>query len=157
MEIIGSRINDLCLKEDDTIVLSILSGAFMFTSDLLKTFMFNPILKFAKTSSYVGMQSSGKIATDFGLDFDAKGKTIILIEDIVDSGTTIEYLYNRLLDLQVNKIIIVSLLLKPEAYKKSINIDYAGFKISNDFVVGYGMDYDGVGRNLKEIYVLKKE
>lgn len=152
---ISSQINLKSGDNNDIVFVSILNGSFMFTSDLCKEVNFDPYVSFLKVTSYDGLHSTGKINNVIGLDCDVAGKTVFIIEDIIDSGNTIEFLYNHFKELRAKDIFVVCLLLKPEAYKKSIPIDFIGFEIPNDFVVGYGMDYNGLGRNLKEIYVLK--
>ncbi|MFO7868134.1 MAG: phosphoribosyltransferase family protein [Bacteroidales bacterium] len=134
------------------VMLSVLNGAFMFTADLCKHFTCTPFISFIKLASYKGVKSTGSVDSLIGLDVDISHKTVIIVEDIVDTGNTIEYLYNLCVDLQAKEIFVVSLLFKSSAYKKNIPITYYAFDIPDAFVVGYGMDYNGLGRSLKDIY-----
>ena len=126
----------------------------MFAADLLRKITIPCDISFIKVASYHGVSSTGSITELIGLTENVKGRLVVIIEDIVDTGTTLEKLYNVLYQKEVKDVKIASLLLKPEAYKKEIPVNYVGIEITNEFVVGYGLDYDGLGRNLKEIYVL---
>ncbi len=134
------------------IFLSILNGSFMFASDLLKETNIDCKISFLKMASYLGTTTSGTVKQLIGLNEDIKGKPVIVLEDIVDTGITIENIIKQLQAYEPSEIHIATLLFKPEAYKKDIKIDYVGFEIPNKFIVGYGLDYDGFGRNLKHIY-----
>lgn len=129
----------------------------MFTADLMKYLEIQCELSFIKLSSYEGTGSTGEVKQILGLKQNIKGRSVVVIEDIVDTGVTIETLHAMLLEAGAKDIKICTLLLKPEAYKKSINIDYAAIKIPNDFIVGYGLDYNELGRQYKDIYVLDPE
>jgi hypoxanthine phosphoribosyltransferase len=142
------------LKDKDPVFLSVLNGAFMFTSDLMKKVNIPSQLSFVKVSSYEGTASTGKIKQLIGIDEEIKGRTVVVLEDIIDTGTTIENVWKQLKELGAADIKIATLLFKTKAYTKTIPIEYAAIVIPNDFVVGYGMDYNGLGRNLKNIYVL---
>lgn len=144
------------LAGENPLFLVVLNGSFMFAADLLKEVTIPCEISFIKLASYHGTSSSGVVTEMIGLTEDVKGRTIVVVEDIVDTGVTIEKIYALLTKKDVKQIKIVSFLLKPEAYKKEIKIDYVGLSIPNDFVVGYGLDYDGLGRNMKEIFVLDK-
>ena len=135
--------------------LSILNGAFMFTSDLLKHIPFNCEVSFIKIASYNGVNSTGKVNELLGLDTIVEGRTVVIVEDIVDSGNTLETLVRLLLKKRPKQLKIATLLYKPDAYTKDIKIDYIGKNIPNDFIVGYGLDYDKLGRNYPDIYALK--
>ncbi len=150
---LSNEINSVYQKKTP-VILVVLNGAFLFASELMKNFTFNNYLSFIKISSYEAMNSSGNIKTTIGLPENLKGKDILIIEDIVDTGLTVEYLYAELAKVEPNSIKIASLLLKPDAYKKTIPIDYVGFEIPNEFVVGFGLDYNEFGRNLPNIYSL---
>lgn len=130
----------------------ILNGSFMFASDLFKYITIDAEISFIKLASYKGMKSSGNIITAIGLDQDLFGRDIIIVEDIVDTGKTLTEFLPQLQHQQPASLKIAALLHKPEALKYPLTIDYIGFTIPNKFVVGYGLDYDGLGRNLKEIY-----
>jgi hypoxanthine phosphoribosyltransferase len=140
---------------EDPIFLGVLNGAFMFLSDLCKQITIPAEISFVKIASYSGTVSSGNVKTLLGLDIDLSGRSVIIVEDIVDSGLTMDFLRSIILKSNPKKISIATLLLKPEAYQYDFAIDYIGFEISNKFVVGYGLDYDGWGRNLPEIFQLK--
>lgn len=135
--------------------LGVLNGSFMFIGDLMKWISVDCFISFIKLASYEGTQSTGMVNELIGLNEDIEGRDIVLIEDIVDTGNTLEKLYQILEKKNPKSIKIATLLYKPEAYKKSYKIDYVGKEIPNAFVLGYGLDYDGLGRNLSSIYVLK--
>lgn len=141
-------------KGKTPIFLGVLNGSFMFFADLLKSVNLECTVSFVKLASYEGTETTGKVNELIGLNEDIKGRDIILIEDIVDTGNTLVKLNEILADKNPNSIKIATLLYKPEAYKKNYNIDYVGIEIPNAFVLGYGLDYDGLGRNLSSIYVL---
>lgn len=134
--------------------LVVLNGAFMFATDLLKSFNRHCEMAFVKTSSYIGTKSSGKVNMLIGLSEDVKDRNVVIIEDIVETGTTVDKLVQELKNRNVASVRIASLLLKPSVYKGAQEVHYCGINIGNEFVVGYGLDYKGLGRNLKEIYVL---
>lgn len=136
------------------VFLVVLNGSFMFAADLLKEVVIPCEVSFIKLASYTGTESSGKIKELIGLNAELKGRTVVIVEDIVDSGATIKELWAILNSKEVKQIKTATALMKPTAYKEEIKIDYIGVEIGNEFVVGYGLDYDGLGRNLKEIYVL---
>lgn len=144
-------------KDKDPIILGILNGSFMFLSDILKTLQFSCQVSFLKLQSYQKMSSTEKVRQVLGLQEDIKGRHVIIVEDIVDTGNTMDWLLTHLKKHKPADIAIATLLFKPKALIKDISIDYCGFEIKNDFVVGYGLDYNGYGRNLPEIYVLKSE
>lgn len=139
------------------VMVGILNGAFMFLSDLCRYIDLPLELSFAKYSSYKGTSSTGKVAELIGFDDSIKGKDVIIVEDIVDTGNTIRKLTEDIVKKEPASVKIAALLLKPEVYKGSIPIDYLGMEIANRFVVGYGLDYDGFGRNLKDLYVLDED
>jgi len=134
--------------------IAILNGSFMFASDLFKQLTVDAEICFIKLASYQGMKSSGSIVTSIGLDYDLFGKDVIIVEDIVDTGKTLNNFLPRLLHQQPRSLKIATLLHKSEATEYPLTLDYIGFDIPDKFVVGYGLDYDGLGRNLKEIYQL---
>jgi hypoxanthine phosphoribosyltransferase len=134
--------------------IAILNGSFMFASDLFKHLNIEAELCFIKLASYKGMKSSGNVVTSIGLEDDLFGKEVVIVEDIVDTGKTLHNFLPKLLHQQPKSLKIVTLLHKPEATEYPLQLDYVGFSIPNKFVVGYGLDYDGLGRNLKEIYQL---
>lgn len=134
--------------------IAILNGSFMFASDLFKNLDIEAELCFIKLASYKGMKSSGKVVTSIGLEEDLFGKEVIIVEDIVDTGKTLHRFLPKLVHQQPKSLKIAAFLHKPEATEYPLTLDYVGFEIPNKFVVGYGLDYDGLGRNLKEIYQL---
>lgn len=142
------------LEKELPIFLVVLNGSFMFAADLLKEVSIPCEISFIKVASYHGTTSSGTVTELIGLSEDITGRTVIIVEDIVDSGITLEKLITVLKRKNVKQIKVATVLIKPDSYKKEFKIDYYGMKIPNDFVIGYGLDYDGLGRNLKEIYVL---
>ncbi|MCF8424872.1 MAG: hypoxanthine phosphoribosyltransferase [Bacteroidia bacterium] len=142
------------LLNDMPLFLVVLNGSFMFASDLLKEINIPCELSFIKLASYHGTTSTGVVTEMIGLTEEIKGRTVVIVEDIVDTGVTLEKLVTLLTKKEVKQIKVATFLLKPDAYKKDIKVDYVGMEIPNDFVVGYGLDYDGLGRNMKEVFVL---
>lgn len=134
--------------------IAILNGSFMFAADLFKHLTIDAEICFIKLASYKGMKSTGNIITAIGLDQDLYDREVIIVEDIVDTGKTLNVFLPQLHHQQPKSLRIAALLHKPEATQFPLTIDYVGFSIPNKFVVGYGLDYDGLGRNLKEIYQL---
>jgi hypoxanthine phosphoribosyltransferase len=124
----------------------------MFAADLFKYLTIAAEISFIKLASYRGMKSTGNVITSIGLDVELFGKDVIIIEDIVDTGKTLYNFLPKLKDHHPSSLKIAALLHKPEATRFPLNLDYVGFSIPDKFVVGYGLDYDGLGRNLKEIY-----
>lgn len=139
-------------KDKKPLFISILNGSFMFTSDLFKQITIEAEVCFIKLASYKGMKSTHKVTTSIGLDEDLFGRHVVILEDIVDTGKTLHHFLPKLEHQQPASLKIASLLHKPDAIQYPVNIDYIGFTIPTKFVVGYGLDYDGFGRNLKEIY-----
>jgi hypoxanthine phosphoribosyltransferase len=137
------------------IFLSILNGSFLFTADLFKQITIEAEVCFIKLASYKGTTSSGNVITAIGLDANVNGRDIIIIEDIIDTGKTLHHFLPQLASSQPASIKIAVLLNKTEALAYPVKVDYACFDIPNKFVVGYGLDYDGLGRNTKAIYQLK--
>jgi hypoxanthine phosphoribosyltransferase len=144
-------------KNQLPLFVGILNGSFMFLSDLMKEITLDCRIEFIKVSSYKGgIKSTGEIQDVLGLDVDLQGRDVIIVEDIVDTGKTLTYLLSTLKTQQPASIKVVTLLLKPDALETHIpELDYIGFKIPNDFVVGYGMDYNHLGRNLRDVYKLR--
>lgn len=134
------------------IFIAVLNGAFMFASDLIKRTYFDSEISFVKLSSYDGMKSTGNVKEIIGLNTNIKNRPVIILEDIVDTGYTLQAILNEVKKHEPSDIKVASLLFKPAALKVKINIDYVGIEIPNDFVVGYGLDYMGRGRNLEDIY-----
>jgi len=134
--------------------IAILNGSFMFASDLFKEITIDAEICFIKLASYKGSKSTGHVITAIGLDMDIIGREVIVIEDIVDTGKTLSEFLPQIHHQQPASVKIVALLHKPDAMVYPVKIDYLGFSIPNKFVVGYGLDYDGLGRNIREIYRL---
>lgn len=159
-EVIENRIKEMAAiinKEYEgrrPLFIAILNGSFMFAADLFKHLSIEAELCFIKLASYKGMKSSGNVVTSIGLDDDLFGKEVIIVEDIVDTGKTLHNFLPKLLHQQPKSLKIATLLHKKEATVYPLALDYVGFEIPDKFVVGYGLDYDGLGRNLKEIYQL---
>jgi hypoxanthine phosphoribosyltransferase len=148
--------NDLAGK--NPLFICILNGSFMFAAELFKRIDFvDSEISFVKLASYDGDQSSGKVKQLIGLNEKIEGRTVVVLEDIVDSGITIENIQEQLKKLKPEKVYIATLLLKPDALQKEVQLDYVGLEIPNDFIVGYGLDYDGHGRNLIDIYSVINE
>lgn len=132
----------------------VLNGAFMFCADLMKKITIPCQISFVKLASYEGVSSTGVVKEVIGLNEDISDRTIVIIEDIIDTGLTMERLLETLGTRSPKEIQIASLLVKPEKLKVKLNIDYVAFEIPNDFILGYGLDYDGYARNLPHIYTL---
>lgn len=132
----------------------VLNGAFLFAADLLKNISTDCEITFIRVSSYEGTASTGNLKSIMGLSENIEGRSVIIVEDIVDTGHTMVHLINELKSKNPAQLKLASLLLKPAALQHEIKIDYTGFEVPNDFLVGYGLDYDGLGRNLSDIYTL---
>jgi hypoxanthine phosphoribosyltransferase len=144
------------LDGKNPLFICILNGAFMFASDLLKELeMEDAEISFLKLASYQGTNSTGVTRELIGLDEDLTGRTVVILEDVVDSGLTMANVIKQIFSKGAKEVKIAALLFKPDALQVDITIDYTGLVIANDFVVGYGLDYDRRGRNFKDIYTLK--
>jgi len=151
VELVAQRIN-VDYKDKNPLFLVVLNGAFMFASDLFKKLTIDCEISFVKLSSYSGTTTTESVKHLIGINEDLKGRNIILVEDIVDTGITIEHMMEELKKFEPADVKIASLLLKPEKYNKGYIIDYVAIEIPNDFIIGYGLDYDGFARNLPDIY-----
>lgn len=145
------------LKDKNPLFLSVLNGSFMFTADLMKRITIPCEISFVKLASYQGISSTGKITEVIGVNEDISGRCVVIVEDIVDTGLTMQRLLETLGTRNPKEIHIASLLVKPEKLQVPLNIKYAAMNIPNDFIVGYGLDYDGLGRNYKDIYTIINE
>ncbi len=160
---IAARVKQIALKitsdfkDKNPVFLPVLNGAFYFASDLFKHIDFDYEVSFVKMSSYSGMQSGEKLYRLIGFDENLANRSIIIIEDIIDTGRTMYELGNQLKEIAVSDIKIASLIFKPGALKFNISPDYVGFESGNDFLIGYGLDFDKKGRHYKDIYKLKEE
>lgn len=145
------------LNGTQPLFLSVLNGSFMFTSDLMKFINIPCEISFVKLASYQGTSSTGKVKELVGLNEDITGRTVVIVEDIVDTGFTMERLIETLRARNPKEIRIATLLVKPDKLKVNLDINYVAMNIPNDFIVGYGLDYDGFGRNYRDIYTVVSE
>ena len=136
------------------VFLGVLSGSFLFLSDLVRKTTFNSQLAFVKISSYEGTESTGQVKQQFGVDFDIEDRDIIIVEDIVETGHSMNYLLDHLRRKNPASISICTLFFKPDKFLYEYKVDYVALSIGNEFIVGYGLDYNQLGRNLKDIYVV---
>ncbi len=141
----------------DPVFVSILNGSFLFAADLIRYLNFQCQIEFVKAASYEAMQSTGEVKTLIGFNQAVEGRPIVIIEDIIDTGRTIKQLMNDLTKYNPESVHVATLTLKREALIESFDPDYVGFEVPNVFIVGYGLDYDQLGRNLKGIYKLKDQ
>ena len=140
--------------DDVPVFVGVLNGSFMVLSDLMKHYRGMCEVSFVKMASYEGTQSSNEVKQLIGINQSLEGRTVVIVEDIVDTGNTVEELKAIFKEQKVKHLKIATLFLKPDVYKKDIKLDYVGIRIPNKFIVGFGLDYDGLGRNLKDIYQL---
>ena len=145
------------LKDKNPLFLSVLNGSFMFTADLMKRITIPCEVSFVKLASYQGVATTGKVKEVIGINEDLTGRTIVIVEDIVDTGLTMQRLLESLGTRRPQEIHIATLLVKPDKLKVDLDIEYVAMRIPNDFIVGYGLDYDGLGRNFKDIYTVINE
>jgi hypoxanthine phosphoribosyltransferase len=153
---LAARINE-DYKGKRPIFIAILNGSFMFASDLFKEINIDAEICFIKLASYKGTRSTGNVITSIGLDEPLKDRHVVIIEDIVDTGNTLHKFLPQLYNQQPASLKIAALLHKPEALEHPITIDYLGFNVPNKFLLGFGLDFDGLGRNLAEIYKLTED
>jgi len=140
------------LRDKNPLFICVLNGAFMFASDLIKQFNFPCEITFIRLKSYEGTSTAGKVKEVHGLIEEIENRNVVVLEDIVDTGYTIENLQKYLLSKNPQSVKVATLLFKPKALLREVKPDYTALEIPNDFIVGYGLDYDGYGRNLKDIY-----
>lgn len=153
---VADRINtDMAGK--NPLLLAMLNGSFVFAADLMRMINIPCEISFVKMASYEGTSSTGKVKQLLGLNEDLKGRTVIIVEDIVESGLTMKSLLDTLHEQEPAEIHICTLLLKPECLKVPLDIKYVAIEIPNDFILGYGLDYDQQGRNLRDIYTVVEE
>ena len=146
---------DTSLENANPLFLGVLNGSFVFMADLVRACKMNLELRFIRLKSYEGTTSSGTIISEDNLSLDLKDRNVVIVEDIIDSGLTMSWLLEKIKSSGTKSVKVVSLLLKPDCLQHKLQIDYVGFEIPNNFVVGYGLDYNGKGRNLRNIYTLK--
>ena len=151
---IAQQIN-IDYEDKRPLLLGILNGSFIFAADLFRELKIEAEISFIKLVSYKGTSSTGNVITAIGLEEDLHGRHIIIIEDIIDTGKTLSTFLPEILHRQPASVKIATFLTKPDALKYPIKADYQVFEIENKFVVGYGLDYDGLGRNLPDLYILK--
>lgn len=145
------------MEGKNPLLLAVLNGSFIFAADLMREITIPCEISFVKLASYQGTTSTGKIKEVLGINEDLTGRTVIIIEDIVESGLTMKRMIESLGTRNPESVHICTLLLKPERLKTRLDIEYVAFEIPNDFILGYGLDYDQQGRHLRDIYTLKEE
>lgn len=145
------------LQGEKPLFIGILNGSFMFVADFVRKYTSDCEVSFVKLASYEGTNSTGKIKQLVGVNEDLEGRTVVILEDIIDTGNTLQEIYEIFKDKKVKQLKIATLFFKPDVFKKELSIDYIGISIPDKFIVGYGLDYDGFGRNLESIYQLTKE
>lgn len=153
---VAERINNDYRECDTPLFVGVLNGSFMFMSDLMKKIEFNCELSFVKIASYEGTQSSGCVCSLIGLNNSIEGRHVVIVEDIVDTGGSIEHMVSELKAKNPASIEVCTLFFKPKSYSRTLPIKYRAMEIGNEFIVGYGLDYDQLGRNLKDIYVVNE-
>ena len=155
IDVLAEKMNaDFNGCEDVPILLCVLNGSIMFMGELMKRLTFDCQIVSTKLTSYEGTSTTGRVKQAMGLTGDIKGRRVIVVEDIVDTGNTVVELKNILAENGAAETYICTMLHKPEAYKQDIPLDYVAMEIPNQFIVGFGLDYDELGRNYKDIYVL---
>lgn len=142
------------LRDKNPLFVVVLNGSFMFAADLVRYLDFNAEISFTRVASYHGTKSTGEVTELLGLNEPVLNRNVVIIEDIVDSGLTVEKLRELFKNKGAESVQVLTLLFKPKAFKGTITPEYVGIELGNDFVVGYGLDYDGLGRALPEIYIL---
>ena len=154
IDVIATRLNNDYAGKDP-IFIGILNGSFLFVADLVRRYRGNCDISFIRLSSYEGTSSKGVVDELIGLNEDIQNRDVVVLEDIVDTGNTLEKVFELLIKKKPRTIKIATFLFKPGAYTKNIPIDYYALEVGNDFLVGYGLDYNGLGRNLEDIYVVE--
>lgn len=161
-EIIISKIEDLVkvlnvnYAHKKPIFLCVLNGSFLFASELIKRFNHECEVSFVKLASYEGLNSTGNIKNLIGLNDNLNGRNIVIVEDIVDTGNTIYSVTEEIKNHKPESVEVATLLFKPKAYQKNIPINYAAINVGNEFLVGFGLDYNGIGRNLEDIFIIEE-
>ncbi len=157
IEAVAEQINSQYTEEDRVILLGVLNGSFIFLSDLARMLNFRVEICFVKLSSYSGAASTGVVKDLIGLNCSIEGRKVIVVEDIVDTGVSIAHTLNSLRGKGAAEVKVCTLFFKPAAYRASETIDYVAMEIGNEFIVGYGLDYNELGRELPDIYVTHNE
>ena len=155
VEFLANQIAKDIGPDEVPIFIGILNGSFMFAADFVRNYPHECHITFVKMASYEGVNSTGEIKHLVGINEDLTGKTVVILEDIIDTGNTLAEIYDIFRDKHVKKLMIATLFFKPDVFRKELPIDYIGKSIEDKFIVGYGLDYDGLGRNLPDIYQLK--
>lgn len=153
MKAVADKLNE-DLKDKNPLFLAVLNGSFVFAADLMRMITIPCEISFVKLASYQGTVSSGKIKEVIGINEDLKGRTVVIVEDIIDTGFTMKRMLEQLGTRDPESLHICTLLVKPGKLQVPLNIEYAAMEIPNDFIVGYGLDYDQQGRNLRDIYTI---
>lgn len=156
VERVAEQINRDYADKEVPLFIGVLNGSFMFMSDLMKKISFNCELSFVKVASYEGTESSGKVKSLIGLNRDLSGRHVVIVEDIVDTGRSIAHMVKELEALNPASVEVCTLFFKPNSYCEKYPIRYRAMEIGNEFIVGYGLDYDQLGRNLEDVYVVTK-
>lgn len=155
VEFLANQISKDLDPNEVPIFIGILNGSFMFAADFVRKYKHDCHITFVKMASYEGVNSTGKIKHLVGINENLEGRTVVILEDIVDTGNTLAEIYEIFRDKNVKQLKIATLFFKPDVFRKELPIDYIGKSIEDKFIVGYGLDYDGLGRNLPDIYQLK--
>ena len=143
------------LADKDPLFICVLNGSFIFASELMKRVKIPCEITFVRVASYRGITSTGALKEIYGLEEDITGRTVVIVEDIVDTGHTMSLVMDQLACDNPKEIKVTTLLFKPNALQNEVKLDYVALEIPNDFIVGYGLDYDGYGRNLTDIYKIR--
>ncbi len=155
VEKLAAGINE-AYADRNPVFIGVLNGAFLFLADLFRHVRIPCELSFIRVASYDGTESSGRVRQLIGLDRDITGRHVVIVEDIVDTGDTMHFLFGEMEKLKPASVRLATLLFKPAALKRNVRPDFTGFEIGPEFVVGYGLDYNGHGRNLNDLYILKQ-
>jgi adenylate kinase len=153
ISVLVERISEDC-KNETPLFIGILNGSFMFVADFIRKYSYDCEVSFVKLASYEGTNSTGKMKQLVGNNDNLEGRTVVILEDIIDTGNTLQEIYKIFKDKKVKQLKIATLFFKPDVFKKELSIDYIGISIPDKFIVGYGLDYNGIGRNLRDIYQL---
>jgi len=157
IEVLVQQIHKDLGDDEVPIFVGILNGSFIFAADFIREYPVNSEVSFVKLASYQGTNSSGQVHELVGLSEDLTDRTVVILEDIIDTGNTLAKIYDIFEELPIKQLKLATLFFKPEVFKKALHIDYIGMSIPDKFIVGYGLDYNGLGRNLKDIYQLKSK
>lgn len=157
VEAVAKRINEDYIDKQTPIFLGVLNGSFMFMSDLMKKIELTAELSFVKVASYAGTSSTGEVKSLIGINSSLEGRHIIIVEDIVDTGKSISHMLKELEAHKPASVEVCTLFFKPGSYSEKHTIKYSAMNIGNEFIVGYGLDYDQLGRNLKDVYVVTND